>query len=153
MNFQLLHQMEYIPTLITFRQFLFMASCVPVGNIIQQENIYTFYPYEPAHSDTDQEDAVHDGFGQYQDMENNICFLQADQDRKKVSSESQFLSQIVPPSPAIAHHQASKRGGKLFNKRTRKYTGCHINLGLGHNCDYREAIGAVRESQHWDQVG
>ena len=103
-----------------------MASCVPVGNIIQQENIDTFYPSEPAHSDTDQDDAVHDVFGQYQD----IRLLQADQDRMKVISESQFLSKIVPPSPAIAHHQASKRGDKLFNKRTRKYTGCHINAQL-----------------------
>ena len=50
----------------------------------------------------------------------------------------------------------NKRGGvpgRLFNKRTRKYTGCLINLGLGHNCDYREAIGVAQESQHWDSVG
>ena len=24
---------------------------------------------------------------------------------------------------------------------SRKYSGCYFNLGLGHNCDYREALG------------
>merc|ERR1712228_443322 len=37
--------------------------------------------------------------------------------------------------------------------RTRKYSGCQLNLGMGHNCDYREALGAAKESQHWDTVG
>merc|ERR1711915_680479 len=25
--------------------------------------------------------------------------------------------------------------------RIRKYSGCQLNLGMGHNCDYREALG------------
>merc|ERR1711915_258592 len=37
--------------------------------------------------------------------------------------------------------------------RIRKYSGCQLNLGMGHNCDYREALGAAKESQHWDTVG
>ena len=25
----------------------------------------------------------------------------------------------------------------------RKYSGCQLNLGMGHNCDYREALGRI----------
>merc|ERR1711933_592355 len=67
-----------------------------------------------------------------------------------------FLSSLLPAETVEnirTFHRASKRGGNLLKKRTRKYTGCHINLGLGHNCDYRELIGAAQESQHWDAVG
>merc|ERR1711874_871918 len=59
---------------------------------------------------------------------------------------------ISKPS-MINTNLAKHRGSRVFRKKPRKYTGCVINMGLGHNCDYREAIGGAKESQHWDSVG
>ena len=134
-----------------------MSRCFPVENltenIIPTENIIYFDPeiteYESI-NDMENEDQNSAIVTHFQDEQDQV---------QDTYLESLFLTNLLPSSllvpafPPQGVHHTSKRGGRVFNKRTRKYTGCLINLGLGHNCDYKEAIGAAQEAQHWDNVG
>ena len=143
--------MHFSVTLLTFMDIFLMAYCLPVftyrGNIVPTENSYYIYPIETENTYEEQKTAAARGA--------NLLQVKAG----KKYSTSPFLTNMLPPSllvplfmPKVVHH-ASKRGGRVLNKRTRKYTRCLINMGLGHNCDYREAIGAAHEAQHWYSVG
>merc|ERR1711915_262934 len=72
------------------------------------------------------------------------------QETNKVEEEA-----LIEPEAdeALSRPSFAKAFHIKLKGRTRKYSGCQLNLGMGHNCDYREALGAAKESQHWDTVG
>eukprot|EP00091_Calanus_sinicus_P002888 TRINITY_DN13005_c0_g1_i1.p1 TRINITY_DN13005_c0_g1~~TRINITY_DN13005_c0_g1_i1.p1 ORF type:complete len:148 (-),score=26.72 TRINITY_DN13005_c0_g1_i1:90-533(-) len=147
--------MIYFLIFLTVTQVFLMSRSLPVLTYVDLVN---------HHPDTDDLENVDHGDDLYHEQD-HLSNMDTDlfgwieseqpQDDEKRNPSTVFIEKLLPSSHPVTEYkpQATKRGGKMFDKRTRKYTGCLINLGLGHNCDYREAIGAAQESQHWDSVG
>ena len=97
--------MKYFLTCLTFIQMFVMTTCLPVVtsvNIIPQHDTDYLHPVDTVLIGQDQ-----------------------DQAEEKAILESQFLGKILPPFLLRQEykpqdmHKASKRGGKMLNKRTR----------------------------------
>jgi hypothetical protein len=125
--------MECFLIFLTFIQMFVMANGFPVVtsvNIITQHDTDYLYPVDTVNRDTTQlyTVVVDDVYQHYEDLpaanDNNVLIGQ-DQAEEKAILESQFLGKILPPFLLRQEykpqdmHKASKRGGKMLNKRTR----------------------------------
>merc|ERR1712113_970389 len=55
----------------------------------------------------------------------------------------------VGPMEEVQYGNIEDNQGKDISQRQRRAANCYFNAGLGHNCDFQDALGAVGESAFW----
>merc|ERR1711915_889101 len=71
--------------------------------------------------------------------------------QQRIANNAELISRLITQN--LEKSQESGTTGTqnygILRPRLRRGLDCIINAGLSHNCDYRDAIGAVEESQYW----
>jgi len=55
----------------------------------------------------------------------------------------------VGPMEGVQYGNIEDNQRKDISQRQRRAANCYFNAGLGHNCDFQDALGAVGESAFW----